>query len=79
LNKFLFADYLKPTNEKQEKFSVRNRMTEIADDFSNTNEENTFIYGEKKNMYHIYNCEILNEEKKPNMFNAGTKTKNIIV
>ena len=67
------ADYLKPTDEKlsikekQEMFSVRNRMTEIADNFSKTNEENTCICGEKENMHHIYNCEILNEEKKPNV------------
>ena len=67
------ADYLKPTNEKlsicekQEMFSVRNRMTEISDNFSKNNEENTCICGEKENMHHIYNCETLNEEKKSNV------------
>ena len=53
------ADYLKLTNEilskneKLEFFSVRNRMTGIADNFSKANEENTCICGEKENMHHI--------------------------
>ena len=53
------ADYLKPTNEKlsicekQEMFSVRNRMTEISDNFSKNYEENTCICGENENMHHI--------------------------
>ena len=48
------ADYLKPTNEKlsicekQEMFSVRNRMTKIAENFSKANEANTCICGENK-------------------------------
>ena len=40
-------------NEKLEFFSVRNRMTGIADNFSKANEENTCICGEKENMHHI--------------------------
>ena len=67
------AEYLKPTNdkltisEKQEMFSARNRMTEIGYHFPKPNTENICICGEKEDMVHIYNCELINQEKKPNL------------
>jgi hypothetical protein len=55
------SEYLKPTNNqleiigKQEMFEVRNRMTDIPDNFPKPNLENKCICGDKENMIHIYN------------------------
>ena len=66
------SEYLQPTNKldiigKQELFEVRNRMTQIPDNFPKSKEENKCFCGEKENMIHIYNCDILNENLKPNV------------
>ena len=62
------ADYLSPNNtgltivEKQDMFSVLNRMVKISYNFPrNQNIEN--CCGQVRNMEHIYNCKFLNTEE----------------
>ena len=78
------SEYLTPKiknltrTQKQEMFAVRNRMIEIGNNFPKSNEEYLCILcSEKENMAHIYNFEILNNNKKQsekytNIFNGNT-------
>jgi hypothetical protein len=60
------AEYLLPYNnkltivEKQNLFSVKNRMVWIPANFPKPNTEYKCICGRKEDMIHIYNCKILN-------------------
>ena len=76
------AEYLQPINsmlsinEKQELFKVRNRMTDIPDNFPKSEIKHICFCGEPEDMAHIYNCKILNEgviqnEKYENIFNGN--------
>ena len=61
------ADYLMPYNknlnieEKQNLFSVRNRMVEIGNNFGKN--ENCVMCQTKEDMIHIYSCEYLNKQE----------------
>ena len=61
------ADYFMPYNEylnieeKQNLFSVRNRIVEIGNNFGNN--ENCIMCQTKEDMNHIYNCEYLNKQE----------------
>ena len=63
------AEYLLPKNmkmtvsQKQNMFSVKNRMLEIAENFPGKQIEDKCWCGQLENILHIYNCEILNEIK----------------
>ena len=63
------AEYLLPTNmkmtvgQKQNMFSVKNRMLEIAENFPGKKLEDKCWCGQLENILHIYNCAILNENK----------------
>ena len=63
------AEYLQPfgnkltVEEKQNLFSIRNRMVNIPRNFPKGETEYPCICGETENMGHIYNCEILSERK----------------
>ena len=63
------AEYLQPFGnkltvaEKRDLFSYRNRMVNIPSNFPKGKTEYTCICGEKENMKHIYNCELLSEKK----------------
>ena len=60
------AEYLLPSNnnltivEKQNLFSVKNRMVWIPANFPKPKTEYKCICGQKEDMTHIYNCKILN-------------------
>ena len=61
------ADYFMPYNEylnieeKQNLFSVRNRMVEIGNNFGKN--ENCVMCQTKEDMIHIYSCEYLNKQE----------------
>ena len=64
------AEYLTPINneitieDKQNLYSIRNRMFEISSNFKSKTENKSLCYcGESENMKHIYECEHLNKEK----------------
>ena len=60
------AEYLLPTNkilsidQKQNLFSIRNRMIDIPANFSKTNKEAKCVCGKLENMKHIYECDLIN-------------------
>ena len=61
------AEYLMPHNtkmsieEKQNLFSIRNRMTEIGNNFGR--KENCIMCGTNENMEHVYSCKYLNNNQ----------------
>ena len=63
------ADYLAPNNsglsilEKQEMFSVINRMVQISYNFRQNDEIDVCQCGQKETMEHIYICKLLNNEE----------------
>ena len=63
------AEYLQPFNnqltieQKQEMFSIKNRMYDIPENFPKGDKKYTCVCGESENIEHIYNCEILSKEK----------------
>ena len=63
------AEYLLPTNEKltiDEKrrlFAVKNKMTNIPNNFQKTKSENVCFCRKREDMKHIYECGIYNEEE----------------
>ena len=62
------ADYLLPSSglsiaDKQEIFSMRNRMTNIPANFRSNTETNKCVCGQNEQMAHIYECKYLNKEK----------------
>ena len=63
------AEYLAPNStgltieEKQNMFSVINRMERISYNFPNNKEIENCLCGQLENMEHIYNCQNLNPEK----------------
>ena len=62
------SDYLAPItgltiSEKQEMFSIKNRMIQISYNFPNNKKIETCLCGQEENMEHIYLCKILNKEK----------------
>ena len=67
------AEYLQPANnlitieEKQRIFSMKNRMTNIPANYPKPNQEYTCYCGKKEDMIHVYNCEILNNGRKPKL------------
>ena len=62
------ADYLLPNSsglsiaDKQEIFSMRNRMTNIPANFRSNKETNKCVCGQDEQMAHIYECKYLNKE-----------------
>ena len=59
------ADYLQPYNklsieEKRKIFGMRNKMTNIQNNFSNGAEKTKCVCGEDEEMAHIYECKKLN-------------------
>ena len=66
-NKIAMSEYLLPDSklskeQKQQLFSIRNKMIDISDNFSSSEIE-TFCYcGEREMMSHIYYCKLLNED-----------------
>ena len=63
------ADYLAPNmteitiKEKQEMFSIINRMVQISQNFPQTNKIDICLCGEIETMNHIYSCKSLNTEE----------------
>ena len=63
------AEYLQPfgnkltVEEKRELFSIRNRMVDIPSNFPKGRKEFKCLCGEKENMKHIYQCELLSQKK----------------
>ena len=63
------ADYLAPNmtditvKEKQDMFSVINRMVQISFNFPKSNETDFCFCGEIETMNHIYSCKLLNKEE----------------
>jgi len=63
------ADYLLPNSsgltigEKQEIFAIRNRMTNIPENFKTKMEVNKCVCGQTEQMAHIYECINLNNKK----------------
>ena len=66
------AEYLDPGNEnltivdKQKLFSIRNRMVEIESNFPKKEGKAKCVCGKEEEMKHLYICETLNGEDKPN-------------
>jgi hypothetical protein len=63
------AEYLIPStsltiSEKQQMFAIKNRMLNIPANFPQPNIEHKCICGEKEDMKHIHNCEIINNGEK---------------
>ena len=62
-------EYLKPINNslsidlKRDLFAVKNRMIDIPYNFPRSEKRTLCVCGEKEDMQHIYNCELLNKEK----------------
>ena len=78
------AEYLQPfgnnltVTEKRNLYSIRNRMVDIPSNFPKEKTEFQCICGEKENMEHIYNCELLSDKKEQridyeNIFNGTIK------
>ena len=44
-------------------FSIKNRMYDIPQNFPKGDEKYTCVCGERENIAHIYNCEILSKKK----------------
>ena len=65
------AEYMLPTNselsisEKQKMFAVKNRMVDIPGNFPRPNIEYKCICNKKEDMKHVYNCELINGGKEP--------------
>ena len=63
------AEYLAPNHEKlsiadqRYIFQIRNRMTEIENNFPNKYPKNLCVCGERESQEHIYSCENLNQNK----------------
>ena len=63
------ADYLLPINnemsreEKQEVFSMRNKMTRIPANYSSSTVKHECVCGDQENMEHVYTCIQLNSDK----------------
>jgi hypothetical protein len=63
------AEYLQPFNDqltlkqKQEMFSIKNRMYNLPENFPKGDEKYTCVCGETENITHIYQCEILSKKK----------------
>ena len=67
------AEYLLPLNKilsitaKQRLFAVKNRMTDIPENFPKPETEYKCQCGKNENMEHIFDCEILNNEEENNL------------
>ena len=66
-DKMKMAQYLLPNNqlevkEQQKFFEIRNKMTNIPNNFSRKN-DNKCLCGQIENMEHVYNCKFLNGEE----------------
>ena len=86
------AQYLSPNNskltiaDKKLFFSIKNRMVKIPDNFRGKMTQQQVCVtgcGQRENMSHIYDCEILNGEKKgtnpyETIYN-GTLTKQVTI
>ena len=63
------AEYLQPLNnmltieQKRDMFSVKNRMVNIPFNFPKNDKKSFCFCGEQETMFHIYNCEVLTQEK----------------
>ena len=63
------SEYLLPSNknltleEKRRQFAIRNKMVDIPANFPKTKEETICFCGKVENMNHIYECEMLENEK----------------
>ena len=63
------ADYLLPINsemsreEKQEVFSMRNKMTRIPANYSSSTVKHECVCGDQETMEHVYTCTQLNSDK----------------
>ena len=61
------AEYFMPHNskikieDKQNLFSIRNRMTDIGTNFGR--KENCFMCGRDENMEHVYSCKYINKQE----------------
>ena len=79
----IMAEYLLPTNsalticEKQKMFGIKNRMVNISANFPKPNIEYKCFCGQKEDMKHVYNCELLNEGRQPNIEYERIFTGNI--
>ena len=78
------SEYILPINnhitteEKCEIFAMKNRMIQIPNNFKNNDNQSKCPCGCIEDMKHIYECEILNENEKPNIqyekiFNGNIK------
>ena len=69
------SDYLLPStsgltiSEKQEMFSIKNRMVQISYNFPQNKNIDKCVCGEEETMEHIYSCKLLNKEKYQSSFN----------
>ena len=69
------SDYLLPStsgltiSEKQEMFSIKNRMVQISYNFPQNKNIDKCVCGEEETMEHIYSCKLLNKEKYQLSFN----------
>ena len=86
-NEIKMAEYVLPDanltiSQKQNMFAVRNRMTEILENFPGKNLNEYCICGQKETIIHIYNCEILSDGKQYNyeyeiIFNGKIDEQNL--
>jgi hypothetical protein len=59
MTKYLLPKHMKMTvSQKQNLFSVKNRMLEIAEDFPGKQIDDKCCCGQLENILHIYNCAI---------------------
>ena len=69
------SDYLLPStsgltiSEKQEMFSIKNRMVQISYNFPQNKNIDECLCGEKETLEHIYSCKLLNKEEHQLSFN----------
>jgi hypothetical protein len=84
------CEYLLPTNsnltieQKREMFAVRNRMINIENNFPKKDTLAICECGNKEDMQHIYNCELLSDNKQKqslaynDIFNGNVKQQTIV-
>ena len=84
------CEYLLPTNsnltieQKHEMFAIRNRMINIENNFPKKDTLAICECGNKENMQHIYNCELLSDNRQKqslaynDIFNGNVKQQTIV-
>ena len=58
-------------------FGIKNTMVNISASFPKPNTEYRYFCSQKEDMKHVYNCELLNEGRKPNIEYERIFTGNI--